>query len=96
MILTLSHPNLFKEIIKKRNLKHNQTSEKQIDISFIFSPLQFNNRSCRGVRKLVIPVGITWSERVNIISNNYFHNHMRKDCSNNVKKLTCSEGLTAM
>ena len=35
--LTLSDLNLFKGI-KKRNLKHNQTSEKQIDTSFFFSP----------------------------------------------------------
>ena len=43
-ILTLSDLNLFKAI-KKRNLKHNQTSEKQIDMSLIFFPL--NNRSCQ-------------------------------------------------
>jgi hypothetical protein len=41
--------NLFKEI-KKRNLKHNQTSEKQIDISFIFPPT--NNRSCQYQKQL--------------------------------------------
>ena len=38
--LTLSDLNLFKKKKKKkkkkRNLKYNQTSEKQIDISFIF------------------------------------------------------------
>ena len=43
-ILTLSGLNLFKD--KKRNLKHNQTREKQIDISFIFSST-LNNRSCQ-------------------------------------------------
>ena len=32
--LTLFYLNLFKEI-KKRNLKHSQTSEKQIDILFM-------------------------------------------------------------
>ena len=48
--LTLSDPNLFKEI-KKINLKHNQTSEKQIDISFIFFPLP-NDRSCQYQKQL--------------------------------------------
>ena len=40
--LTLSDPNLFKEI-KKRNLKHNQTSEKQIDISFFLFHVNIRN-----------------------------------------------------
>jgi hypothetical protein len=83
--LTLSYLNLFKEINKKINLKHNQTIEKQIDILFMSisetaelyqqgSKLCFNNAKwnhqafysiyrSRGVRKLVIPVGITRSER---------------------------------
>ena len=37
LTLTPSDLNLFKEI-KKRSLKHKQTSEKQIDILFFFFP----------------------------------------------------------
>ena len=90
--LSLFDLNLFKEI--KKNLKHNQTGEKQIEIPLFFF-FSFNNRSCQyqkhlnsigkdpnydlitpngiivfieveELRKLVIPVGITRSQRVNL------------------------------
>ena len=47
--LTLYDLNLFKKINKKRNLKHNQTSEKQICM-FFFSPV--NNRACQYQKQL--------------------------------------------
>ena len=47
--LTLCDLKLFKEI-KKRNLKYDQKSEKQIDTLFIFPPL--NNRSCQYQKQL--------------------------------------------
>ena len=85
LLLTLSDLNLIKEI-KKETQKHNQTSKKQIDISFtsISETVELFGKDpnyglitqngiirhfivfikAEEVRRLVIPIGITRSERV--------------------------------